>query len=192
MRTPCLLAILLLATSCAARLATAPRREAIASSETLARYFPLAIGNRWTWQVRTGNRVERATVRIVDRKRGFFVDDAGGALAFDGEGLRDERRYLVLGPLEPGRTWQSLLEDGTTERYRIAAVGARVAVPAGTFDEVVVVRGTTPVDPRTELEIEWAWAPDVGLIRMASELVAADGERIPQRTMELLSFERAE
>jgi len=190
MRPSLVLLVALGAAGCAsAPPAPSPAAAARAAPQPdVARYFPLAVGNTWTYQTRVGGRVERNTVRIESRQAGFFRDNQRGALAFDGEGVRDERRYLILGPLEPGRKWESRLEDGRTERYEIVATGAQVQVPAGRFDDALVVRGTTPLDPATLLEIEWSYAPGVGLVRMESTAVVDGRERIPQALMELLSF----
>ena len=158
----------------------------------LASYFPLEVGSRWTYQVRSGHQVSVQEVRIVDREGRYFVDDQGGALYFDGDGLRDTHRYLVLGPVRRGATWQSTLPDGRVERYEVLATDAMVQVPAGTFEDVIVVRATTPADERADLEIEWSWAPDVGLVRMTSTLVTDRAERISQAQRELLSHSLAD
>lgn len=181
-----------LATGCASAPAarTAPAAAAHPQPE-VARYFPLAVGNSWTYQTRFGGKVERNTVRIESKAGGFFHDNQRGRLAFDGEGLRDERRYLILGPIEPGRSWESRLEDGRTERYEIVQTDASVQVPAGRFGDVLVVRGTTPVDAATTLQIEWSYAPDVGLVRMESTAVVGGQERIPQAEIDLLSYQLA-
>jgi len=182
-----LLASLLLLGACASAQRPAPAASGAAAD--VARYVPLAVGNRWTYQARLGGRVERNVVRIEERRGGFFRDNQNGALAFDGEGVRDENRYLILGPVVRGQTWESLLEGGVRERYEIVDTAATVRVPAGSFEQVLVVRATTPADPQRSLEVEWAWAPDVGLVRMSSAVVGKDGQRIPQAELELLSFE---
>ena len=182
-------ASILLGACASAQRPAPPPADAAAVYADVARYFPLAVGNRWTYQARLGGRVERSTVRIEEKQGGFFRDNRNGALAFDGEGVRDRDRYLILGPVEPGRTWESLLEDGRRERYEIVQTGATVQVPAGTFERVLVVRATTAADPRSSLEVEWAYAPGVGLVRMASTVISGDGARIPQAELELLSFD---
>lgn len=184
-------ALALILSACAgsgAHVQPAPADEGL----PLAAWFPLEVGNRWTWQVRTGHQVELQEVRIVERQGRYAIDDQGGALAFDGEGLRDAHRYLVLAPVRRGATWQSTLEDGTVERYEIVATDAQVQVPAGTFDQVLVVRATTPADRRASLELEWSWAPEVGLVRMVSTLVTDRAERIEQMRRELVSWSIAD
>jgi hypothetical protein len=188
MRLPLAALVVALATGCASAPIADTPAAAHERQPAVARYFPLAVGNTWTYQTRFGGKVERNTVRIESKEGRFFRDNQRGALAFDGEGLRDERRYLILGPLEPGRAWESRLEDGKTERYEIVRTDATVQVPAGRFDDVLVVRGITPVDAATNLEIEWSYAPGVGLVRMASTAVVGGRERLPQAEIELLSF----
>jgi hypothetical protein len=193
MRLPLLALAAALAIGCASAPAPKPAPDAApAQQPAVARYFPLAVGNSWTYQTRFGGKVERNTVRIVEKEGRFFRDNQRGALAFDGEGLRDERRYLILGPIEPGRSWESRLDDGKVERYEIVATDATVAVPAGRFEDVLIVRGITPVDAATNLEIEWAYAPGVGLVRMVSTAVVGGQERIPQAEIELLSSSLAQ
>lgn len=187
------LAIVLAATSLAACAAerpvpTEPAATAASAAAEIAAFVPLAVGNRWTYVTRFADKVERNTVQIEREEGGFFRDNQRGALSFDGEGLRDEQRYLILGPLRAGRSWESLLPGGKRERYEILRTDATVEVPAGRFERVLLVRGVSPIDAGTDLEVEWAWAPGVGLIRM--ETTARIGkERTPQARIELESFQ---
>ena len=41
------------------------------------------------------------------------------------------------------------MSETSTERYQIAATGLTVAVPAGTFEDCVLVRGAQPRRART-------------------------------------------
>ncbi|WP_373049090.1 hypothetical protein [Vulgatibacter sp.] len=191
MRLPVLLVAASLLGACATAAPTASAPAAARVQPDVAHFFPLAVGNSWTYQTRFGGKVERNTVRIEEKQGGYFRDNQRGALAFDGEGLRDERRYLILGPVAPGTTWESLLEDGKRERYEIVKTNASVEVPAGRFEGVLLVRGITPVDAATSLEMEWAYAPGVGLIRLASAALVGGRDRIPQATIELLEFRLA-
>jgi hypothetical protein len=174
--------------SCASGPAPVPATTPASAYADVARFFPLAVGNSWTYQSRLGHQVERSTVRIEQKQGAFFHDNQRGTLAFDGEGLRDQRRYLILGPIEAGRSWESLLENGQRERYEIVQTGATAVVPAGTFEDALVVRGTTPMDPTTSLQVEWTYAPDVGLVRMTSAVLVARKDPVPQAEVELLSF----
>lgn len=180
-----LLAAVSLVACATAGVAPEPRDAPPASP--VATYFPLAVGNTWTYETRFGQRVEENTVSIVAEERGVFTDSRGNRLILDAEGLRDERRYLLRAPLTPGNTWKSIVDVGKTEAYEIVDTGASVTVPAGTFTDAILVRGRSRVDAGTELEVEWAYAPGVGLVRMSS--VARVGkERIPQGRTELLRY----
>lgn len=186
--TALLLAALTLAGCASTRSASQTSAVPAASGSAVARYMPLAVGNHWTYVVRTDRMNAIRTVRILERRGGFYRDDQGGAFAFDGEGLRDERRYLILAPLAEGHRWESLLEGGRRERYEIVETDGRVTVPAGTFEEVLVVRATSPQGDGTTLEVEWSWAPGVGLIRLRSTAILAGGERVPQAEFELSDY----
>jgi hypothetical protein len=153
----------------------------------VATYFPLAVGNTWTYETRIGPRVETNTVAIVAEDGGVFTDNRNNRFFVDGDGLRDERRYLLHTPLVRGTTWRSTVDVGKTEAYEIVATGATVTVPAGTFHGAVVVRGRTRVDRAAELEVEWTYAPGVGLVRIATTALAGR-ERIPQGVTELTEY----
>jgi len=157
-----------------------------------ARYLPLAVGNRWTYVVEVGGQVQEKELVIESEREGYHRDNHGGGLRVDSEGIRDEDRYLLLGPIEVGQRWESRLAGGGVERYEIIATDAVVEVPAGRFEEVIQVRGETRLDPQTELEVEWSWAPGVGIIRIRTTAIAGEGERIPQPTVSLQGFEIGE
>ena len=183
-------AILAVAAFLAAACATtggAPAPEAPPPPSPVATYFPLAVGNRWSYETRFGSRVESNTVSIVAGEGGVFTDNRNNRFFIDDQGLRDERRYLLRAPLAKGTTWKSIVDVGKTESYEIAATDATVTVPAGTFEDVVLVRGRSRVDPGTELEVEWAYAPGVGLVRIATTAVIGR-ERIPQARSELTEY----
>ena len=165
----------------------APEPRGAPPASPVATYFPLAVGNGWTYETRFGHRVEENTVSIVAEEDGVFVDSRGNRLRLDGSGLRDDRRYLLRAPLARGNAWKSIVDVGKTEEYEITATGATVTVPAGTFEDVVLVRGRSRVDAGTELEVEWAYAPGVGLVRIATA-ARVGRERIPQGRTELIAY----
>ncbi|HSP18617.1 MAG TPA: hypothetical protein VLQ79_03830, partial [Myxococcaceae bacterium] len=53
-----------------------------------ARYFPLAVGNRWTYQATYLGERSTRQVELVAFRDGSYVDRDGRSLRFDGEGLR--------------------------------------------------------------------------------------------------------
>ncbi len=167
-----------------------PAAIAAATAE-VARYFPLAVGNEWTWADRSPHQPGAAprtrTVRILSRDgEGYFLDDERGALQAAGGCIRDRSRRILCAPLEPGHAWSSVLSLTSTEHYRIEATGVTVKVPAGTFEDCVVVRARNRAGDDADTVLEIAYAPDVGPVRLET-WVEVKGRRIPQVRAELLS-----
>jgi hypothetical protein len=183
---PLLLAILGLALGCAgARTAPAPRGTARAPAD----YFPLAVGNSWTFLDHSPQQpgASHHTVRIVRRDPdGYFVDDQRGALRADADCLHDRNRRLLCKPIDPGATWSSVVSPSVTERYRIAAVDETVTVPAGTFRGCVRVRSQARTGG-VEQVAELTYAPGVGLVRLETFAVV-NGAAAPQVRGELESY----
>lgn len=152
-------------------------------------YFPLKVGNSWTYETRFGKKVEQNTVKIEKQEGGYFRDNQRGVLAFDPTGLRDERRYLIQAPVTPGTRWKSVVDIGKTETYEIVSTEEVVTVPAGTFHDALLVRGHSQVDAATEIEIEWLYAPNVGLVKMVTTAVIGGRERVPQTEIALRSYD---
>jgi hypothetical protein len=154
-------------------------------------YFPLAVGNEWTWvdrspQAGAGAPKER-TVRIVSRDAdGYFVDDARGALKVAHGCIQDRDRRLLCAPFELDRSWSSIVSETSTERYQIAAVGVTAVVPAGTFDGCILVRARNRAGPDTEVILETTYAPGVGPIRIET-FALVEGRKVPQVRAELAS-----
>jgi len=156
-----------------------------------ADYYPLAVGNSWTYLDRSSPTAApaRRTVTIVSRDAdGYFVDDARGALRADADCLHDRTRRLLCAPLRTGNTWSSVVSARAVERYQIVGVGEKVAVPAGTFDGCVRVRSQirgTGVESVAEL----TYAPGVGLVRLETFAVV-EGVARPQIRGELETYRR--
>jgi hypothetical protein len=200
---PLAAAAALVALACACAGARAPARgDGDAPTRTVASpplrpgsgapadYFPLAVGNRWTFLDRSPGQAggTRRTIKIVERAPdGFFVDDARGALRVEGDCLRDRVRRLLCAPLQPGHSWTSVVGPSATERYEIAGAGETVTVPAGTFAGCVRVRSQVragSVDGVAEL----TYAPGVGPVRLETFAVV-DGVATPQIRGELESYQ---
>jgi len=152
------------------------------------RFFPLAVGNRWVYRTKFGKTVEENVVTIDRQEGAVYRDSRGSVLGLDPAGVRDERRFLLKAPLTPGARWQSTVEIGRVEEYLVVGVDEEVSVPAGTFHGCVLVRGKSAVDAATELEIEWSYAPGVGLVKMETTAILAKKERVPQTVIELTSY----
>jgi hypothetical protein len=168
----------------AARPASAPAQDPTA-------YFPLAVGNEWTWidrspQVGAGTPKQR-TVRIVSRDAdGYFVDDARGALKAAHGCIQDRVRRVLCTPFELDRSWSSIVSETSTERYQIAATGLTAVVPAGTFEGCILVRARNRAGANAEVILETTYAPGVGPVRLETFAVV-DGRTVPQVKAELAS-----
>lgn len=150
-------------------------------------YYPLAVGNHWTYSVNfLGDRRQRR-VQIVEYRDGYYRDNEGGQLTIDGLGVRDERRYLLREPLRMGASWSNVVSASSVEHYRITEVGQRCRVPAGTFENCVRVESQNRMDEQRTLVNELTFAPFVGIVRIELSLQSGD-KRVPQSMFELKEF----
>ncbi len=180
MRLRTLLPLTALAAACA-RAPVAPPPSAKAPSD----FFPLAVGNEWVYRdespaLPAERKGATRTVRILDRTQdGYYRDNERGELRADRDCLHDRARRLLCAPIEPGKSWSSVVSVSSTERYEIAAVGERVATPAGSFDGCVRVRAHNRASPSTDHVLEITYAPGVGPVRIETAVVV-DGKVTPQ------------
>jgi hypothetical protein len=184
-RAPRLLIVALVACACAG----APTLPPPSAPPTPADFFPLAVGNSWTFLDRSAQQPTAAhhTIRIVKRDSdGYFVDDQQNAIRADDDCLHDRERRLLCRPIQAGTAWSSVVSPSVTERYRIAGTGEKVTVPAGTFTGCVRVRSQARVSGVEQIA-ELTYAPGVGLIRLETFSVT-DGVAAPQIRGELESF----
>ncbi|HSP77983.1 MAG TPA: hypothetical protein VLQ93_05615 [Myxococcaceae bacterium] len=171
--------------ACAGRQVAAGTSSA---SESLTAWYPLAVGNRWTYRV--NSRADKTVdVEILEERDGFFVDNQGGQIAVDVFGVRDPKRYLLRGPLTEGSEWTNVVSVSSTERYRILQAGVPCEVPAGSFRNCVRVEGRNRVDATTTLVNALTFAEEVGLVRVEILAEKSSGERMPQTWLELVSYE---
>ena len=174
--------------ACASRRQVAEPRAQARSSESLAAYYPLAVGNRWTYRV-NGRGDKTVDVEVLKQEDGYFHDNQGGQLAVDGFGVRDRKRYLLRGPLAEGSTWTNVVSVSSTERYRILQSGVPCEAPAGSFDHCVRVEARNRVDAATTLVNALTFAEGVGLVRVEVSAEKSNGERLPQTWLELVSYQ---
>jgi hypothetical protein len=179
------LAVALLGGSCATR-PGGPNRGA--GGLEAAQFYPLAVGNRWTYRARLLGNVEEHTVEILREEDGFFVDSDRGRLKVDAYGLRDDKRYLLRDPLEPGKTWTTVVAVGSVEHSKILEVGQPCIVAAGTFDRCVTVEIRNRGDEHRTLINRTTFALGVGIARIQTTL-DHDGKLIPQTDIQLLSYQ---
>jgi hypothetical protein len=152
-------------------------------------YYPLAVGNRWTYRARLLGEERVQEVRVLRKEGGYFVDSAGGMLAADPWGVRDDKRYLLKNPVETGSSWTNVVSVSSVERYQVVSTGGGCEVPAGVFADCVQVEGRNAVDGSTTLVNELTFAAGVGLVRIRVEAEQKGGRRIPQTLVELGSYE---
>jgi hypothetical protein len=173
--------------ACASRqeVAEEPRSR---PSESLSAYYPLAVGNRWTYRV-NGREDKTVNVEVLKEEGGYFHDNQGGQLSVDGFGVRDRKRYLLRGPLTAGSGWTNVVSVSSTERYRILQAGVPCDAPAGSFNHCVRVEARNRVDANTTLVNTLTFAEGVGLVRIDVSAEKSNGERMPQTWLELVSYQ---
>jgi hypothetical protein len=187
-RRPALLLCAALA-ACAHAPTEAPARSPSPPDPTA--YFPLAVGNEWTWLDRSPVAGDAApkhrTVRILSRDaEGYFVDDGRGALKVAHGCIQDRVRRILCAPFEADRSWLSIVSETSTERYQIAATGLTAVVPAGTFDGCILVRARNRAGGDAEMILETTYAPGVGPVRIET-FALVGGKKVPQVKAELAS-----
>lgn len=152
-------------------------------------YAPLKVGASWTYRVWFQGQEGTRTIKIVDARDGYYVDDAGGALKYTDSGVRDRSRYLIHHPLEVGTEWKAVLSASAVENYRIASVGEPCTVDAGRFNDCLVVEGSIKRDEKVTLHSTFTWAKGIGLARIQTEAeIAGQPERVPQTDQSLQAF----
>ena len=158
-----------------------------------ARYFPLAVGNHWTYDATYLGQRSTRRVEMVAFRDGSYVDKDGRALKADREGVRDQVRYLLHEPLTVGATWTSVVAPGSAEHYRILSVRSPCEVPAGKFPDCVEVESRTIVDPSKPgrlLVNRVTFAAGVGIVRVRTALEEG-AKSAPTAELVLTSFEVA-
>jgi hypothetical protein len=186
---PFLLAAALAACSHAAPPTAAPRPAPV---ESPAAFFPLAVGNEWTYLDRSpqtpGDAPRRRTVRILSRDAdGYYRDSEKGELRVVPPCIQDRVRRIVCAPFEVGASWSSVVGLGSTERYQIAAVGETATTPAGTFEGCLRVRARNRAADDVENVLEITYAPGVGPVRIETFAVVK-GKPVPQVRAELAAY----
>jgi len=158
-----------------------------------ARYFPLAVGNHWTYDATYLGERSTRRVEIVAFQDGNYIDNDKRAFRVDREGVRDQVRYLLREPLTEGATWTSVVAPGSAEHYRILSVRSPCEVPAGKFPDCVEVESRTLADPRTPgrlLVNRVTFAAGVGIVRVRTALEEG-AKTAPTAELVLTSFEVA-
>jgi len=158
-----------------------------------ARYFPLAVGNHWTYDASYLGEKSTRRVEVVAFRDGSYVDRDGRSLRVDREGIRDQVRYLLREPLTVGATWTSVVAPGSAEHYRVLSVRAPCQAPAGRFEDCVEVESRTLADPAMPgrlLVNRVTFAAGVGIVQVRTAL--EEGTRsAPTAELRLTTFQVA-
>lgn len=168
---------------------SAEQTEALSAKD----YYPLAIGNKWTY--RGEPHPEDVHIEIVKVDDGFFIDnnEPPSRLQPRSSGIFDGDRFLLEDPLEVGHTWMAVPSVAAVERYEIVATDLRVQTPAGSFSNCVRVKaevpGRTPAGDKMKLIMNWTYAPRVGLVRLEQKVQLGDQPPRVGMWMELVAYE---
>ncbi|MBI5743201.1 MAG: hypothetical protein HY952_01495 [Elusimicrobia bacterium] len=160
-------------------------------------YFPAGPGLKWTYgDSQTLGRNARQETEVADHtSKGAVINNAfyaGRALVskqkkvyrFDGLGFWERQSgkdTLILSyPLDAGKTWATSGPEGRLE-FRVEALGQRVKVKAGEFDNCVKISRRAAGLPSWIYEYYAPWTGKV--------LTAVGGKGYENRVTELLSYE---
>jgi hypothetical protein len=170
------------------------------------RYYPLAVGNTWSYRVLAGEHQKQTTVRwkmtqVENETEGksFTVwespsaGDEGMQLVLSPSGLTNAVTgfYLIKFPANAGNEWKYEIDSIRQGRkvvvsYRILSVGSPCR--SGTFDfrDCLVVQET---DEDINLRTTTYYAMDVGPIKHVYSELNPDGEKKgATQTLELTSY----
>jgi hypothetical protein len=155
------------------------------------RYFPLAVGNRWSYRPAGTPSAAAEEVEIRSVHDGQYADSRGRMLWITPDGLRDQSRVILRSPVQAGRSWTVLLgPDSPEERWRILSVGNSCSAPAGTFPDCVEVESRVATARGDELVDRITFAAGVGMVRIRTTLLRG-GVETPQTELLLTAFEVA-
>jgi len=122
----------------------------------LSDYFPLHLGDGWTYLAVSGPRKDSLRYDVVEQPepRVFVMQVKPGSeqspsaphkvgkarMESRPRGIFDGTRYVLQEPLEVGTKWTAILDARTAEHFEIIAVNVETSVPAGKFADCIVVR----------------------------------------------------
>ncbi|MBW1811055.1 MAG: hypothetical protein JRJ19_00140 [Deltaproteobacteria bacterium] len=160
----------------------------------IEKYFPLAVGNSWTFQTSFQDQSQPdLTVKIIKKDKGFFVDDRPrpSRLHIDASGIRDGNiRYLLKAPLKKGSKWMSVADIRTVEHFEIAEVARKIKTPAGVFNDCVVVNMEVKIKENRSMVNRMTFAPDIGIVEIRA-LLYEGTKAITQSYMVLKTYKLA-
>lgn len=162
--------------------------EAIKAQKVeLENYYPLAVGNEWSYEGVFVGKKERRTIKIIKKEEGVFFDNGGGKLRFDSRGLRDDKRYLLRIPMHKTNKWISIPAPVAAEHYKYERLHFTDKVKAGVFDDCITVQSTITVDNTQQMTNTVTYAKGVGIIRI-STIMHDKSKKTQQVNMELIGY----
>jgi hypothetical protein len=162
---------------------SAPPPAPAAAAEDARLYYPLAVGNSWTYE--SGGK--RETITIVGRDGPWFIDDHRGRLRHESDGVRDVDRYLLRSPVAAGGKW-SAVENLVVQRFEVLSTDASAVTEAGTFTRCALVRNEQPLAKGGKFITEWTYAPRVGLVQVVTSTLDAQGKKRDQTRLQLTAY----
>ena len=158
----------------------------------LKEYYPLEVGNLWTFKtnsmVTNTNRTDR---ELIEKRDGStYTFESGEVMINMGTFILNKNGTILLKtPFEKGTTWNDIGVKG-----EITAVGEPYKVPAGEFSDTVEVtieyQRPDKDDPQkifTDRTVT-RYAKGIGPISYYYEVKRPDGETIPTFRSELVSL----
>ena len=181
--------------SCTTKNIKTEQRSYLQKDLKIQDYFPLRIGDTRVYRIRyKQGRVIRREIKIIGKKGDTFIDNTNPPQRYkiDAYGLRGgNKRYLLKYPLRVGTRWLSVTSITRVERYQIISIRRLVTVPAGIYKNCIVVRSRERQSSGEILENNMYFARDVGIVKVAT-IFESHGKRIPQWTLELISFQQTQ
>jgi len=163
---------------------------ALPPQTSAGRYFPLAVGNRWSYRAGAEGSSAVEVVEIRSVKDGQYSDSRGRLLWVSPDGLRDQSRVILRAPVEAGRSWTVVLGPDSVEHWRINSVGLPCSAPAGQFPDCVEVESRVAPAEGVQLLNRITFAAGVGMVRIKTTLVR-NGVETPQTELLLTAYEVA-
>lgn len=167
--------------------ATAPDTKSATKVVNASDFYPLTIGTSWQYEVDLLTEKSALSVSMVREVDGFFEDSRGARLQSDRYGVRDEKRYLLRNPIEPGTKWSNVVSVSSVEHYEIIGTQQPCEAPAGKWEGCVIVESRNRLEEGKTLVNEMTFAPGVGIVHLATTL-DNKGQRVPQASLRLVSF----
>jgi len=154
-------------------------------ADKLARYYPLAVGNRWVYATTyhdTGETVSQ-TDEIVHRfENSYRLSNGVQIVHLKNNSFMDNSGVVLTYPMEEGYSWKL---GGKDAKY--TSVDKTVVVPAGTFHHCLEVL----IEEKKEGALFFgtiAYAPGVGPVKIEYVKIE-EGERTPLFTSELVEYQ---